>query len=122
MARRLPNLDLPRYEGCLTRLRYSNKCHCCDICKFIPLVDTVILEDFKKAVTPSLYYVMAQLYKVPCKQQLCIKCLFYKIVEEKPGCFIRMTKTMIQNAKQARIFKNVDVFNFVTEPFETFDK
>ena len=122
MARRLPVLDSPRFDGCLTTLRYSNKCHCFDIYKFTPWHDTILLEEFKNAVTPSLYYVIAQLYTVPCKQQLCIKCLFYKNVEEKPGCFIRMTKTMIQNTKQARVFHDVDAFDFVTDSFETFDK
>jgi len=104
MARRLPNLDLPRYEGCLTTLRYSNKCHCFDIYKFTPWYDTVILEDFKNAVTPSLYYVMAQLYKVPCKQQLCIKCQFYKFDEEKPGFFCKKRKIYDSKYKTGTYF------------------
>ena len=119
---RLPRLVLPQYDMCLTTMRFYHDAGCFSIYKFKPWLPTMIITKFITDVSSSMMYIFRQLYKIPCKVQLSMKLRFVKTELDEGGCPITLTKLVITNEKQCRIFNDEDVNDYMQTAFDRFDK
>ena len=118
----LPTIRLPSHDSAAVSLRFEHVNKCFQIYKFSPYVYTCDLWEFMSAVAPPLLIVMHQLYNVPCKVQLSLKCLFVKVEIDDNGCSHTMNNAIITNERQARIFNDADSREYIDMAMERFDK
>ena len=72
------------------------------------MVSNINFTDFIADVSPSMIFIFRQLYKVPCKVQLSMKLRFVKTELDDNGHPITLTKLVITNEKQCRVFNDED--------------
>ena len=122
MSRRLPQLVLPSSGECITTERLYHKTGCFSIYKFKPVTTTLILNDFVFAVTPSMMFIFQQLYTVPCKLQLSMKLRFVKTDLDEDDNPTTLTKFVITNEKQGRVFNDDGAIDYMQMAFDRFDQ
>ena len=69
-----------------------------------------------------MIYIFQQLYQVPCKVQLSMKLRFVKTDLDEDNNPITLTKFVITNEKQSRVFNDVGTQDYMQMAFDRFDK
>ena len=68
-----------------------------------------------------MMFIFQQLYQVPCKLQLSMKLRFVKTDLDEDGVAITLTKFVITNEKQSRVFNDDGAIDYMQMAFDRFD-